>query len=188
MQLRADLATAHVSCSKVAIGVASDGHDWRSNTRCRALRATFASLSLLAAALSVAAASAPAAEDVGQAATIFQPLPAKADGTPVKTDLFAAGEDGYATYRIPGSVVTGRGTILAYCDARKDGIGDWADIDIALRRSADGGRSWQPELDNGRLLVRVWLSTGGRSPGRHGLLLLRTRRRMKFFPEDALAS
>jgi len=40
--------------------------------------------------------------------------------------------------------VTQRGTILAYCAARKDGIGDWADIDIALRRSLDGGRSWLP--------------------------------------------
>ena len=69
---------------------------------------------------------------------------AKAELTPVKTDLFVAGEDGYATYRIPGIVVTQRGTILAYCAARKDGIGDWADIDIALRRSLDGGRSWLP--------------------------------------------
>ncbi len=40
--------------------------------------------------------------------------------------------------------MTLRGTILAYCAARKDGIGDWADIDIALRRSLDGGRSWLP--------------------------------------------
>ena len=63
---------------------------------------------------------------------------------PVKMDLFVAAEDGYATYRIPGIVVTQRGTILAYCAARKDGIGDWADIDIALRRSLDGGRSWLP--------------------------------------------
>ena len=70
--------------------------------------------------------------------------PSAAIETPVKTDLFVAGEDGYATYRIPGIVVTQRGTILAYCAARKDGIGDWADIDIALRRSLDGGHSWLP--------------------------------------------
>ena len=70
--------------------------------------------------------------------------PPAAVETPAKMDLFVAGEDGYATYRIPGIVVTQRGTILAYCAARKDGIGDWADIDIALRRSLDGGRSWLP--------------------------------------------
>jgi sialidase-1 len=63
---------------------------------------------------------------------------------PIKTDLFQAGKDGYATHRIPGIVVTKRGVVLAYCAARKDGIGDWADIDIALRRSLDGGKSWQP--------------------------------------------
>ena len=68
----------------------------------------------------------------------------KPELAPVKTDLFVAGENGYATYRIPGIVVTQRGTILAYCAARRDGIEDWADIDIALRRSVDGGRSWSP--------------------------------------------
>jgi sialidase-1 len=31
-----------------------------------------------------------------------------------KTDLFRAGEGGYFMYRIPGIVVTGRGTILVY--------------------------------------------------------------------------
>ena len=32
-----------------------------------------------------------------------------------KTNLFEAGKAGYATYRIPGIVVTTRGTLLAYC-------------------------------------------------------------------------
>jgi len=59
-------------------------------------------------------------------------------------DLFEARSGGYQTYRIPGIVITPRGTILAYAEARKDGIGDWADIDILLRRSADGGRTWEP--------------------------------------------
>src|SRR5262245_43733256 len=36
-----------------------------------------------------------------------------------KTDLFEAGKDGYALYRIPGVVVTTKGTVLAYCEARK---------------------------------------------------------------------
>jgi sialidase-1 len=61
-----------------------------------------------------------------------------------KCDLFEARTRGYATYRIPGLVVTTAGTILAYCAARKSGIGDWADIDIALRRSTDGGDTWEP--------------------------------------------
>ena len=66
------------------------------------------------------------------------------DRPPVKTDLFEAGKDGYATYRIPGIVVTKRGVVLAYCAARKSGIGDWDVINIALRRSNDGGKTWLP--------------------------------------------
>ena len=41
-----------------------------------------------------------------------------------KTDLFEAGKEGYALYRIPGIVVTKQGTILAYCEARKSDRGD----------------------------------------------------------------
>lgn len=58
-----------------------------------------------------------------------------------KIDLFRAGEGGYFMYRIPGVVVTGRGTILAYCEART-GQGDWTRQDVLLRRSTDGGRTW----------------------------------------------
>ncbi len=62
----------------------------------------------------------------------------------VKTDLFEAGKDGYKLYRIPGIVVTRRGTVLAYCEARKGDSGDWGTIDVLMRRSSDGGRSWLP--------------------------------------------
>ena len=59
-----------------------------------------------------------------------------------KTDLFVAGEAGYVIYRIPGVVVTAKGTILAYCEARKSGRSDWATMDVLLRRSEDGGKTW----------------------------------------------
>ncbi len=59
-----------------------------------------------------------------------------------KQDLFKAGEADYLTFRIPGIVVTSKGTILAYCVGRKGQGGDWDDIDIVLRRSEDGGNSW----------------------------------------------
>jgi len=57
------------------------------------------------------------------------------------TNLFTAGTDGYRAYRIPGIVTTAQGTLLAWCEARRD-QSDWADIDIVLRRSTDGGRNW----------------------------------------------
>lgn len=57
--------------------------------------------------------------------------------------LWYAGEDGYDTYRIPGIVVTARGTVLAYGVARRNlKDGDWGDIDIVLRRSTDLGKHW----------------------------------------------
>lgn len=59
-----------------------------------------------------------------------------------KVDLFEAGTNGYALYRIPGIVTTRRGTVLAYCEARKSDRGDWGTIDILLRRSTDGGKTW----------------------------------------------
>jgi sialidase-1 len=59
-----------------------------------------------------------------------------------KVDLFDAGKDGYALYRIPGIVATPKGTLLAYCEARKHSGGDWDAIDILLRRSSDGGKAW----------------------------------------------
>jgi hypothetical protein len=61
-----------------------------------------------------------------------------------RTDLFTSGRDGYALYRIPGLVVTGTDTLLAYCEARRSEKGDWGATDILLRRSSDGGKTWSP--------------------------------------------
>ena len=59
-----------------------------------------------------------------------------------QTDLFASGTNGYHAYRIPALVTTAKGTMLALCEARRDGLSDAGKIDIALRRSSDGGRTW----------------------------------------------
>jgi sialidase-1 len=64
-----------------------------------------------------------------------------------KQDLFTAGEDpAYSLYHIPGVVVTAKGTVLAWCEARKRaaGVSDWDDIRILLRRSVDEGKTWSP--------------------------------------------
>lgn len=59
------------------------------------------------------------------------------------TLLWSSGENGYDTYRIPGIVVTANGVVLAYGVGRqKVKDGDWADMDIYLRRSTDGGNHW----------------------------------------------
>jgi sialidase-1 len=58
--------------------------------------------------------------------------------------VFVSGETGYHTYRIPSLIVTPKGTLLAFCEGRKRGTSDTGDIDLVLRRSLDGGKTWQP--------------------------------------------
>ena len=60
-----------------------------------------------------------------------------------QTDLFINGEEGYHTYRIPAVVVTPQGTVLAFCEARKNSPRDEGDIDLVLKRSTDGGQTWE---------------------------------------------
>jgi sialidase-1 len=70
-----------------------------------------------------------------------------ADAAPpllTKTKLFQGDEGGYKLYRIPGVVVTRKGTILVYCEARRHSGGDWDTIDILMRRSTDGGKAFSP--------------------------------------------
>lgn len=57
-------------------------------------------------------------------------------------DVFVSGEGGYHTYRIPAVIVTPKGTVLAFAEGRKAGRGDAGNIDLVLRRSADGGKTW----------------------------------------------
>jgi len=58
------------------------------------------------------------------------------------TDVFVSGADGYHTYRIPALLVTSKGTLLAFCEGRKNSRSDTGDIDLLVKRSADGGRTW----------------------------------------------
>ncbi|MBX6313380.1 MAG: exo-alpha-sialidase [Isosphaeraceae bacterium] len=59
-------------------------------------------------------------------------------------DVFEAGKEGYHTFRIPSVLVTPRGTVLAFCEGRKQGQGDSGDIDLVMKRSNDGGQTWSP--------------------------------------------
>ena len=63
-------------------------------------------------------------------------------GAPSETEVFVSGQDGYHTYRIPASVVTTKGTLLAFCEGRKKSRSDTGDIDLVIKRSSDGGKSW----------------------------------------------
>jgi len=74
-------------------------------------------------------------------------------------------EDGVHTYRIPCLVTTNNGTLLAVFDRRVETHRDpQGDVNIGLKRSTDGGKSWSPTqiiLDRGH-----W---GGLTPRYNGV-------------------
>ncbi|MET7848310.1 sialidase family protein [Streptomyces avermitilis] len=84
------------------------------------------------------------------AALLALPSPAGAEQATNKGEfeqqvLFKASQDpGYACFRIPAVVKTTDGTLLAFAEGRVLNCGDAADIDIVLKRSTDGGRTWGP--------------------------------------------
>ena len=61
-----------------------------------------------------------------------------------QTEVFRAGEGGYHTYRIPAIIATKKGTLLAFCEGRRNSSSDTGDIDTLLRRSHDHGKTWEP--------------------------------------------
>ncbi|MFC3196849.1 exo-alpha-sialidase [Parapedobacter deserti] len=59
--------------------------------------------------------------------TVFEPLPGQ-----------------YSSTRIPALVHTKKGTLLAFAAGRIESASDWADMDLLVRRSEDGGNTWAP--------------------------------------------
>lgn len=62
--------------------------------------------------------------------------------TSLRTTVYSSGMSGYSAFRIPAIVRTANNTLLAFAEARRDGIGDAGNIDLVVRRSEDGGASW----------------------------------------------
>ncbi|WP_235981219.1 sialidase family protein, partial [Streptomyces albidus (ex Kaewkla and Franco 2022)] len=83
-------------------------------------------------------------------------MPDRADARPVSDKpagdtgftqqvLFRASqEQGYSCFRIPAVVRTAKGTLLAFAEGRVRDCGDAGDIDVVVKRSTDGGRTWGP--------------------------------------------
>jgi sialidase-1 len=59
--------------------------------------------------------------------------------------VFVSGQAGYHTYRIPAIIVTQKGTVLAFCEGRKNSRSDTGDIDLVWKRSTDGGKTWSAQ-------------------------------------------
>ena len=76
-----------------------------------------------------------------------------------REDVFVRNTDGYHTYRIPTMVVTASGAIVVFAEGRKTHRRDHGDVDLLMKRSEDGGRTWSPQRliheEGGDALVRV---------------------------------
>jgi len=79
-----------------------------------------------------------------------QPDPEIPDGKPEELSyIFQVGDYGYNCFRIPAIVKSKDGTLLAFAEARKNNCSDEDNIDLVLKRSTDGGKSWSN-------LIMVW--------------------------------
>ena len=56
--------------------------------------------------------------------------------------VFVSGNDGYKSFRIPAIVKAKNGDLLAFCEGRVNNAGDFGNIKIVLKRSADNGKTW----------------------------------------------
>lgn len=62
----------------------------------------------------------------------------------LKTPVFISGAEGHKTYRIPAIIQLPGGSLLAFCEGRVNGSGDFGDINIVMKKSADSGTTWSP--------------------------------------------
>jgi sialidase-1 len=70
---------------------------------------------------------------------------AGSQSNPLAKNVWQSGRDGYHTYRIPALAVTTKGTLLAFCEGRRDSSSDTGRIDLLVKRSTDNGKSWSAQ-------------------------------------------
>lgn len=65
-------------------------------------------------------------------------LVAQSKGEPV----YVSGNEGYKSFRIPAIIKAPNGDLLAFCEGRVNGAGDFGNIKIVLKKSSDNGKTW----------------------------------------------
>ncbi|MCC7402347.1 MAG: exo-alpha-sialidase [Chitinophagaceae bacterium] len=56
--------------------------------------------------------------------------------------VFVSGTDGYKSFRIPAVIKAPDGDLLAFCEGRVNGAGDFGHVNIVMKRSTDKGKTW----------------------------------------------
>ncbi|MCC6681276.1 MAG: exo-alpha-sialidase [Phycisphaeraceae bacterium] len=74
-----------------------------------------------------------------------------------QTVVFQQGENGYHAFRIPALVKAANGDLLAFAEGRVNSTSDTGNIDIVMKRSSNGGLSWDS--------LQVVRSDGGNTVG-----------------------
>lgn len=59
----------------------------------------------------------------------------------VTQDVFVSGQEGYNTFRIPAIITTPKGTLLAFCEGRRNSRSNTGRIDLVLKRGIDGEKT-----------------------------------------------
>lgn len=56
--------------------------------------------------------------------------------------VFESGKEGYASFRIPAIVQDPQGKLYAFSEGRVNHAGDFGNVDLVLKTSTDGGKTW----------------------------------------------
>ncbi|MDN3205611.1 sialidase family protein [Algoriphagus sediminis] len=59
-----------------------------------------------------------------------------------ETIVYKGGQEGHAIYRIPAIISLPNQDLLAFAEGRVNGTDDFGDINLVMKRSADGGETW----------------------------------------------
>lgn len=76
------------------------------------------------------------------------------DSLSFSTQVFASGDGGYNTYRIPAIIRTPEGSLLAFIEGRVNSSADFGNVKILVKKSTDNGKTWGASImvaQNGNL-------------------------------------
>ena len=63
-------------------------------------------------------------------------------GQSKEVPVFTSGQDGYKSFRIPAIIGLSDGKLIAFCEGRVNGPGDFGNNDLVMKSSTDLGKTW----------------------------------------------